>query len=1053
MVNNQYGQRILPKLVDELAAATPNRVLGMMARSSDISKGFIDLSTTQLANAVNYTSWWIEDHIGKSINFETIAYLGATDFRFWAIELAAIKTGYAALLPSPRNSVENAVAVLESTKCNVIFYSAEMASKVKTLKEARPEIRTFEIPKMEILTSTPAKAYPYTKTWEEAKNDRVLIMHTSGSSGTPKPIYMNNDYIAITDAAHMIPTVPGHPLAGPSSWGGPGFRYYMGLPLFHLAGFVCTLAAFFFEGIIVLGPPSSPPNGGLVSDMLSQVDLDVLCAPPSLLEDLVKEYASEFLAQAKKIDLFMYAGGPLSPEVGDFLTKHVRLGQLIGSTEANLFLNVQTDREDWQWFQWHPTHSGIELEKVENSELYEMVIRRQPGMERFQGIFKTMPYVQEWRTKDIYEKHPTKDLWLYRGRNDDIIVLSNGEKFNPVTMEGIINGHPKVTGALVVGARRPQCALLIEGHGVENAQEFVDSVWPTVEEANKVSPGHAQIGRNMIMVIKADKPFPRAAKGTIVRHAANKEYAEEINGLYDAFDEVTDPAVELPQLEAAAGVTSIRNFVRKLVSMVLNVPTFSDDDDWFVRGLDSLQTIQLANQLKLVLKEHASNSHIGPRIIYENPTVNKLASALQRIISPESSVTDSAANSEELRIANMKNTFNKLINDLPKKVASRAPSDDEPLTVVLTGSTGSLGYYLLETMLRDPKVKKVYCLNRSSDARDRFYSRIPEITDSLKSKDAKVQFFQASFGAPNFGIVPSQYDQLLSEADVIIHNAWEVNFNHSLQSFEADHLRGVRTFIELSLLSPRHPSLNFVSSISAMGNWNSLYKDQPIPERIANDQEWSAALPMGYGESKFVAEQMLHAATQAGICGNVLRLGQIAGPVKRGSIGVWNHQEWFPSLVKTTKNLGAAPKTLGAMNLIDWIPVDVLADVIVELVHNTSSRSSNNFNVFNLVNPKRVEFEHLVPTIIKAFSTDRKQIEAVSPEEWLQRLGKLDSTKQEVLENYPSLKIMDFYHGLTSTEGEGLFSTDITRKTSKSMAELGPISSKDIGTWLEQWSY
>ena len=120
---------------------------------------------------------------------------------------------------------------------------------------------------------------------------------------------MNNDYIAILDASHIIPAVPGHPLAGPSSWGAPGFRYYMGFPLFHLAGFACTLAALFFEGIIVLGPPSSPPNGRLVSDMLSQVDLDVLCAPPSLLEDLVKEYPDEFLAQAKKIDLFMYAGG------------------------------------------------------------------------------------------------------------------------------------------------------------------------------------------------------------------------------------------------------------------------------------------------------------------------------------------------------------------------------------------------------------------------------------------------------------------------------------------------------------------------------------------------------------------------------------------------------------------------------------------------------------------------------------------------------------------------------------------------------------------------
>ena len=52
---------------------------------------------------------------------------------------------------------------------------------------------------------------------------------------------------------------------------------------------------------------------------------------------------------------------------------------------------------------------------------------------------------------------------------------------------------------------------------------------------------------------------------------------------------------------------------------------------------------------------------------------------------------------------------------------------------------------------------------------------------------------------------------------------------------------------------------------------------------------------MGYGESKYIAEQLLEkAGKHSGVSAAICRVGQLAGPVMKG--GVWNKQEWLPSV-------------------------------------------------------------------------------------------------------------------------------------------------------------
>jgi hypothetical protein len=78
-----------------------------------------------------------------------------------------------------------------------------------------------------------------------------------------------------------------------------------------------------------------------------------------------------------------------------------------------------------------------------------------------------------------------------------------------------------------------------------------------------------------------------------------------------------------------------------------------------------------------------------------------------------------------------------------------------------------------------------------------------------------------------------------------------------------------------------------------------------------------------------------------------MRTEQIAGPLK--SHGVWTRQEWLPSIIASSKYLGILPETLGTLETVDWIPVDLLASIMAELVKTTTQKNETLTMVYNLV--------------------------------------------------------------------------------------------------------
>jgi len=89
---------------------------------------------------------------------------------------------------------------------------------------------------------------------------------------------------------------------------------------------------------------------------------------------------------------------------------------------------------------------------------------------------------KSYATKDLFEKHPsTPDARRYYARLDDTIVLMNGEKANPLLVEGVAKENRHVAEAIMFGSNKPSVGmLLIPAESKLDASDILEGVWPSL---------------------------------------------------------------------------------------------------------------------------------------------------------------------------------------------------------------------------------------------------------------------------------------------------------------------------------------------------------------------------------------------------------------------------------------------------------------------------------------------------------------------------------------------------------------------------------------------
>ncbi|KAM0262592.1 hypothetical protein ACHAQJ_001637 [Trichoderma viride] len=427
------------------------------------------------------------------------------------------------------------------------------------------------------------------------------------------------------DAVRLLPPVEGYDnlLPWTSNWK-LGNTIYSSFPMSHGAGIIMdVLMPALFDLHCVLSPVGVLSNVNLVEKIAQSAKIDIWSMVPSLVDELGE--TPEVLAKLSQSKFICASGGPVSPVSAGKVNKVIRVLNLTGTTEGLFIGNLVTSREDWFWFCFHP-HSGFEFKEVEENT-YEHWVHRNEHWPLFQGIFHTFPDKKSINFKDLYLKHPTKpNLWAFKGRSDDLVVLSNGYKITPLETEAFVTTHPAVEGCLIFGTGRPQAGLLIELKDASNkTNELLDSIWETVKNTNSISRHKDQLVTDFVTFAELNRPFVRTDKGTVKRSATLALYADYIDRFYSSRNDDLGYGHPIDM----SSTQSVQDGIRKiLASLLANSRTVSPDTNLFNVGLDSLGVFAAIRALRVAT---GLGEGIAPRHIYANPTITSLAIAILRL--------------------------------------------------------------------------------------------------------------------------------------------------------------------------------------------------------------------------------------------------------------------------------------------------------------------------------------------------------------------------------------------------------------------------------------
>lgn len=616
---------------------------------------------------------------------------------------------------------------------------------------------------------------------------------------------------------------------------------------------------------------------------------------------------------------------------------------------------------------------------------------------------------------------------------------------NPLDMEDIIQAHTAVKGAIICGTGHFQSSLVVEtaepSSDDTERERLLEEIWPFVEKANKQSPSHGRIQRDMVLFTTADRPMPRAGKGTVQRQATVHLYKADLDNLYES------SKIELPaegEIKPIIETVGVSDAVKTIVSNAtdINLDEVAPDANLFDLGLDSLQVINVTRNINKFLVSVGKPPSMSPRLVYAEPTLAAIANAVAAL--RKGNVP--TGTSGKTAVEKMLNLYESNSSNLPITVR---PSQKQPeeLTVLLTGSTGSLGSYILDSLVRNSNVTQVFCLNRGPGSHERLQK--VQAARGLSALPSKVTCIEGDLSKDYFGLTAEDYKALLDSVGIIIHAAWLLNFTAPLESF-IPFVISTRKLVDFSAHSRFDARVFFVSSFSSVAKYHTVYPGRgKVPEDIIED--WRVAHDTPYGQSKFVSERILDAAAKvAGVPTTVCRVGQIAGPTM--AAGMWPKHEWLPSLIASSKYLRKLPGSLGKLERVDWIPVDILGSTIVELAlvsqNAVEAIQSSGATVYHAVNPNATAWAELVPVILAALGGP-SNVEVVSLEAWLEALRDSGSKAVDIAVN-PALKLVDFFQGLSNGSAPNL-ETKYTARSSPSLIGLSSVQPAWMENWTRQW--
>ncbi|KAF8160222.1 hypothetical protein K438DRAFT_1985842 [Mycena galopus ATCC 62051] len=1033
----------IPDLIAQNSQRDPSRPFYIYAQPD--SKEITTITHLEFGRATHRAANILRPD-GEGQNGEVVAIIALSDTVLYQAIVAGLMTANCIPFPiSPRNSAPGVFQLLRASSCHRLIATCTTVESLlgdlnNHISEVDPEfaLKVEEVPSLQqVYPNLGAETLdslfqPYHRLPSEAESEPdeiALYLHSSGSTRLPRAVGQTHRLLKQWFAAPAITEIGDDG----EHWGPMGV---MALPPFHIYGLYQQLMQPLSGTCCAVFPPMAlvpsalplTPSPDSILEHAQRTNCRSLVAVAVLLVAWFDSPAA--MAYLKTLDNIIFSGGSPPQRIGDALVDAgLHLVNVYGGTEfgpLSTMIQNEEDKKEWAWFRFSPQ-----------------------TWENYTPMVENLSDVRGYATSDLCVNHPCKkDLWKLVGRLDDVIVHSSAEKTVPGPMEDIVMGSPYVATAVMFGQGRAQAGILIEippnlqvdVRTDSQLTELRDKVWPVIEEANMDAPAFSRIFKELILFASPDKPLPRAAtKGTVLRKAALALYAPEIESIYNAVQgddiEMTDGIEATAQWDA----DRIQVLLLKLAGTLCGTE-ISPTEDLFKQGFDSLiATIFRLRIMKALRSKNLAEAE-NANFVYSHPTIAKLAIYVAAMVS--GATEDTGPKIQGIKVARM-------ITKHSTTGIARTDSFTDTFTaqsavVLLTGSTGNLGSQLLASLLKDGRVRRIYAFNRASGRTlaDRHLDTFKQRgLDILLLACPKLVFVEGQADQPHLGLSRERYEEMRTSVTLIIHNAWTLDFNMVLSSFEP-HILGTRHLIELALASSHSPRFLFSSSIASSLGWDLSLG--PCPEDILSDPSLAIG---GYGQSKYVAEQIL---AKSGLNATCFRIGQVCGALPRGA---WATSDWFPILVKTSITLGQLPLADGANG-------ETVAQAMVDVAFSSPHNSEPLPVVLNLVHPQPVSWNFVINRVRNALKEmdETKDLQLTTFPDWYGKLEGSEDCSADVAENLPGLKLLDFFHRLAnssvaSADGEfgGItFSVGKIRSLSSAICNATKLTD-EMKAWVEYW--
>ena len=277
--------------------------------------------------------------------------------------------------------------------------------------------------------------------------------------------------------------------------------------------------------------------------------------------------------------------------------------------------------------------------------------------------------------------------------------------------------------------------------------------------------------------------------------------------------------------------------------------------------------------------------------------------------------------------------------------------------ILLIGATGFVGIHILNELLQNKNIDKVYCIVRKKQF-DNSYERLKDyyktyFRDNLDRFMDKIEVFDI-----NLLNLKSVLEELENkDIDTIINSAGNVKHYGLLSEFYESNVTIVENLI--SLAKSRNIKLIHISTLSICGNsLESEFESQDIKDEITFDENKlfiGQKLKNVYVYTKFLAERIILQNRSNGLQATIIRLGNITNRSSDYMAQYNIYENAFIQRIKFYLTLKEVPSTIYKNAYLEFSPVDMVAKAIIDVMFFNQSNA-----VYHIYNNNHVSIQEFI---------------------------------------------------------------------------------------------